>query len=162
MNMEHVNTVVSHCCKILKDIGRIKRFLSRQCLEELMHAIISHRLDYCNSLLINISKKNLFKPQKVQNAAARIILGRQRRDSATEALKELHWLNIDARITFKILLVVFKVLRRNCNMSLTYKSSNGRPDRNFLLLQTPHFKTQYGKRTFEGNAEFKQSAFKYQ
>ena len=196
MNMDkHVNTVVSHCYKILKDIGRIKRFLSRQRLEQLIHAIISHRLDYCNSVLINISKENIFKLQKVQNAAARIILGRRRHESAREALKELHWLNIDARITFKILLIVFKVLRRNCNMSLTYKSSNARPERDLLLLQTPHFKTQYGRRTFEyngarlwnalplnirteenieiykkkiktmlfeGNAEFKQSAFKYQ
>ena len=107
--MEHVNTVVSHCCKILKDIGRIKRFLSRQRLEQLIHA--SHRLDYCNSVLINISKENLFKLQKVQNAAAQIILGRRRRDSAKEALKELHWLDIEARITFKVLLLIFKVLR---------------------------------------------------
>ena len=42
MNMDkHVNTVVSHCYKILKDIGRIKRFLSRQRLEQLIHAIIA-------------------------------------------------------------------------------------------------------------------------
>ena len=110
LNMDkHVNTVVSHCYKILKDIGRIKRFLSRQRLEQLVHAIISHRLDYCNSVLVNISKENLYKFQKVQNTAARLILGRRRRDSAAEALKELHWLNIDARITFKILLLVFKV-----------------------------------------------------
>ena len=60
MNMDkHVNTVVSHCYKILKDIWRIKRFLSRQRLEQLIHAIISHRLDYCNSVLINISKENI-------------------------------------------------------------------------------------------------------
>ena len=151
LNMDkHVNSVVSHCYKILKDIGRIKRFLSRQRLEQLVHAIISHRLDYCNSVLINISKENLFKYQKVQNTAARLILGKRRRDSAAEALKELHWLNIDARITFKILLLVFKVLKGKCSMSLTYKGFNGRPE-DYLLLQTPHFKTKYGKRIFEYN-----------
>ena len=77
-----------------------KKFFSRQRLEQLIHAIISHRLDYCNCVLINISKENFFKIHKFQNAAARIILVRRLRDSATEALKELHWLNIDALSVF--------------------------------------------------------------
>ena len=147
---KHVNTVVSHGYKILKDIGRIKKYVSRKHLEELVHAVISSRLDYCNSLFMNMSKDNMFKFQKLQNTAARLILGRRKRDSATEALKELHWLNVDARITFKVLLLVFKVLRGKCNMSLTYKGFNGRPD-DFLKLETPNFKTKYGQRLFEYN-----------
>ena len=99
---------------------------------------------------MNMSKDNMFKFQKLQNTAARLILGRRKRDSATEALKELHWLNVDARITFKVLLLVFKVLRGKCNMSLTYKGFNGRPD-DFLKLETPNFKTKYGQRLFEYN-----------
>ena len=125
---KHVNSVVSHCYKILKDIGRIKKYLDRSDLEKLVHAVIANRLDYCNSLLVNMSKENLFKYQKVQNAAAKLILGRRRRDSATLALRELHWLNIEARITFKILLIVYKVVRGICsdNLNLVYKSFNGR------------------------------------
>ena len=117
-----------------------------------MHAVISSRLDYCNRLYVNISKENLFKLQKVQNAAARLILGRKKRESATEALKMLHWLNVESRITFKILLLVFKVLRGQCskNLHLQYKSFNGRPD-DVLLLETPTYKTSYGKRIFDFN-----------
>ena len=147
---KHVNIVVSHGYKILKDIGRIKKYVSRTQLEQLVHAVIASRLDYCNCLFMNISKDNLFKFQKLQNTAARLILGRRRRDSASQALKELHWLNVDARITFKICLLVFKVLRGKCNMSLTYKSFNGRPD-DYLKLETPNFKTKYGQRLFEYN-----------
>ena len=99
---------------------------------------------------MNISKDNLYKLQKVQNTAARLILGRRRRDSAKAALRELHWLNVDARITFKLLLLVFKVLRGKCNMPLTYKGFNGRPE-DYLLLHTPNFKTKYGQRLFEYN-----------
>ena len=102
---------------------------------------------------MNISKENLYKLQKVQNAAARLVLGRRRRDSASDALKQLHWLNVDARITFKVILLVFKILNGMCpqDLNLSYKGFNGRPD-DFLLLQTPTFKTVYGKRVFAYHA----------
>ena len=87
----------------------------------------------------------------MQNAAAKLVLGRRRRDSASLALRELHWLNVDARIIFKVLLLVFKMLRGQCpNYGLKYKRYNGRDD-DFLLLETPNFKTEYGKRVFAFN-----------
>ena len=153
LNMDkHINHIVSHCYKILKDIGRIKKCLQQDHLERIVHAVISSRLDYCNSLFMNINKDNTYKLQKVQNAAAKLILGKRRRDSASLVLKQLHWLNVEARITFKLLLIVYKVLRGKCsnNLNLQYKSFNGRPD-DYLLLRTPTFKTSYGSRIFEFN-----------
>ena len=149
---KHVNSIVSHCYKILKDIGKIKKYLERSRLERIVHAVISSRLDQCNSLLVNMSKDNMYKYQKLQNAAARLILGRRRRDSATAALRELHWLNIETRITFKILLIVFKLIHGLCAESITYeyKSFNGRST-DFLMLNTPNFNTKYGKRMFVYN-----------
>ena len=98
---------------------------------------------------MNISKENIYKLQKVQNAAARLILGGRRRDSASEARKKLHWLSIESRITFKVLLMVHKIINGQIpqNFDLQYKKFNGRPD-DFLLLETPNFKTAYGKRIF--------------
>ena len=148
---KHVNSIVSHCYKILRDIGRIKKYVTNNQLETLVHAVISSCLDYCNCLLVNINKENLFKLQKVQNSAARLILGIGRRQSAKDALRKLHWLDVDSRITFKILLIVFKVITGMCtSVSLTYKSFNGR-EQDFLMLETPAFKTKYGKRVFEYN-----------
>ena len=114
---KHINSLVSHCYKILRDISRIKKYLRKDDIEQLVHAVITGRLDYCNSLFVNISRDNLFKMQKAQNAAGRLILGKRRRDSARLILRELHWLNVEARITFKILLLVFKVIRGMCNMT---------------------------------------------
>ena len=147
---QHINDVVSHCYKIIRDISRIKKYIQRSHLEQLVHSGVTSRLDNCNSLFANLNKENIFKLQKVQNSAARLILGKRRRDSASLALKELHWLNIEARITFKILLLVFKVLKGKVNMKLTYKSFNGRPE-DYLMLDTPNFNTRYGKRLFEYN-----------
>ena len=39
-------------------------------------------------------------------------LNKKTRDSATEFLKELHWLPIQQRIDFKILILVFKSLNK--------------------------------------------------
>ena len=72
---KHVNSIVSHCYKIMKDIGRVKKHLGRSQLERILHAVISSRLDQCNSLLVNMSKENLHKYQKLQKATARLILG---------------------------------------------------------------------------------------
>ena len=151
LSMEkHINLIVSHCYKILRDISRIKKYLDRKQIETLVHAVITSILDYCNCLFINISRDNLYKLQKVQNAAARLILGKRRRDSASRALEELHWLKIEARITYKILLLVYKVLRGQFYMKLNYKRFNGRPEE-YLMLETPNFQTKFGKRLFEYN-----------
>ena len=148
---QHVNGLVSHCYKTLKDIGRIKKYLQKHQLEQLVHSVTS-RLDSCNSILVNCGSHNIYKLQKVQNTAARLILSKRRRDSATAALRELHWLNIESRITFKILLLVHKVVRRKCpeNLTLNYKTFNGRSD-DLLKLEEPVFKTKYGKRLFVYN-----------
>ena len=147
---QHINGVVSHSYKIIRDISRIKKYLQRSHIEQLVHSGVASRLDNCNSLFANLNKESIFKLQKVQNSAARLILRKRRRDSASQALKELHWLPIEARISFKILLLVFKVLKGKVNMKLTYKSFNGRPE-DYLMLDTPNFKTKYGKRLFEYN-----------
>ena len=158
-----MNSITCHCYKILKDIGSIKSCFQKEHLESLVHAVVSGRLDYCNSLLINISKENLNKLQKLQNAAARLVLGRRRRESAVQALRDLHWLNIEKRIIFKILLLVFKVLKGMCsdNLKLTYKQFNGR-SHDFLKLETPTFKTKFGERTFEYNGSRLWNALPYE
>ena len=149
----HIKHITSHCYKILKDIGRISNSLEQQHIERLVHSVISSRLDYCNCVFMNINKQHINKLQRVQNAAARLVLGKRKRDSATQALRQLHWLNVDARIVFKVLLLVYKMLYGMIpiDLGLRYKVFNGRPDK-VLLLQTPNFKTAHGKRIFAYHA----------
>ena len=110
LNMEHhINKTVSLCYQSLKNVGRIRKVLSFENTEILVCAVISSRIDYCNSL-INIERKNIFKLQKVQNSAARIVKLKNRRHSATSLLNELHWLPTQWRIVFRYLLLVFKCL----------------------------------------------------
>ena len=144
---DHVNKVVSHSFKILKDIGRIRSMLSKE------HAVVSSRLDYCNSLFYNMRKENTNKLQKVQNAAARLVVRKRKRDSISQTIKDLHWLRVESRVIFKLLLIVFKSIHGICskNIQLDFKSHNCRPD-DFLMLKTSFVKSKYGKRTFRYNA----------
>ena len=146
---KHVNKIVSHCYKLLKDIGRVRNVLSEKHTEMLVHAVTSSRLDYCNSLFINMNKDNIYKLQKVQNSAARLVTRKRKRDSISSTLVKLHWLNVESRIIFKILLLVFKSIHGLCsdNLMLTYKRYNCRPD-DYLQLEMKVVKTKYGKRTF--------------
>ena len=83
LNMDtHTNKIVSHSHKLLKDIGRIRNVISKKHTEMLVHAVVSSRLDNCNSLFFNMKKGNLFKLQKVQNAAARLVARKKKRLSA--------------------------------------------------------------------------------
>ena len=150
LNMKtHINKIVSHCHKLLKDIGRVRRLLDVKHTEMLVHPVISSRLDYCNSLFYNMSKDNLNKLQKVLNAAARLISGKRKRESVKATLKELHWLPVESRILFKILLIVYKSIKGMCsaNLRLPYKGHNCRSD-DFLMLETFPVKTKYGKRSY--------------
>ena len=90
-------------------------------------------------------------------------MGRRRRESASKALHDLHWLNVESRVLFKIILLVFKVLKGMCsdNLKLRYKSFNGRSE-DFLKLETPTFRTKYGERTFEWNGSRLWNALPYE
>ena len=72
-------------------------------------AIVSSRLDYCNSVLAGMSSANLDRLQRVQNTLARVVTETRRRDHITPVLVELHWLPVQARITFKVATMVYKI-----------------------------------------------------
>ena len=107
---KQINAIVKSSFFHLRSIAKIKPFLSAHDLEIVIHALISSRLDYCNSLYSGISQSSLSRLQLVQNAAARLLTGTRRRDHITPVLASLHWLPVRFRIQFKILLFVYKAL----------------------------------------------------
>ena len=52
--------------------------------------------------------------QRMQNAAARLVLGLSPRDVVSSALQTLHWLPIHYRIQFKIALLMHNALAGRC------------------------------------------------
>lgn len=98
------------CFYYLRLLSKVKPFLSFNLFEQIVHAFISSRLDYCNALYAGVSHKALSCLQLVQNAAARLLTGANKREHITLILASLHWLPVGFQIDFKILLFVFKAL----------------------------------------------------
>ena len=94
----------------LYNIRRIRKYLSRENMKTLVHAFVSSRIDYCNSLLYGVPNCHLHKLQRVQNAAARLIFEESKYCHVTPLLKSLHWLLVKYRIIFKVLLITFKAI----------------------------------------------------
>ena len=74
--------------------------------ETLLHAFISSSLGCGNSLLLCLLQ---YQIQRVQNASARLIFSMPRYCHITPLLFDLHWLPVNQRIVFKIVLLVYKV-----------------------------------------------------
>ena len=94
----------------IRFIGTLRKYLNRDHLKMMVNAFVTSRLDYCNSLYCGLPKREIDKLQRVQDCAARLVSGIRRSDHITPVMRDLHWLPIGARIDFKILLLIFKIL----------------------------------------------------
>ena len=147
LNMEyHVNLTVSLCYKLLSDVARVRNLLSDEDTESLVHSIMSSRLDYGNSLLYGVNKSVLQKYQCVQNYAARIISKRNKRQSVSDVLLNLHWLPIEKRIIFKLLTFTYKILHGMAPEC--FASFISIRDNDNLLLHNIYLNSSYGRRSF--------------
>ena len=105
-----VKSVVSSVFATIKNISRISSFLTRKEKSILVCSLILSKLDYCNSMYFGIDNDLLAKLQYAQNCAARLIYRRRKYDHVTDIFMDLHWLPIQLRIQYKVLLLVHKAL----------------------------------------------------
>ena len=104
----HITSITKTYYMYLHNIGKIKQYLNRETLENIMHAFITTKLDYCNALFLGLPHNRLNRLQKIQNAAARILTGTNIREHMMPILCDLHWLPVAQRVQFKVLLIVHK------------------------------------------------------
>ena len=117
MNMAaHVSKAVKSANYHLRNIGRIRKYLTAESTKGAVISLVTSRFDYCNGLLCGIPEELICKLQRVQNNAARVITLTKKYDHITPVLKELHWLPVRKRIEFKILLLGVQVFAWNCTL----------------------------------------------
>ena len=148
---------VSNTCKSvryqLRNLGMIRKYLTRSTTEKIVHALISSRLDFCNSLMYNLSQTEVSRLQRLQNTAARIVTLSKKFNHKTPVLKLLHWLPVKFRSIFKTLLLVFHCLHGSAPEynSILFKRYNPRRQlrsSDSSLLVVPKTRTLWGDRSF--------------
>uniref|UniRef100_A0A674MAK8 Reverse transcriptase domain-containing protein n=1 Tax=Takifugu rubripes TaxID=31033 RepID=A0A674MAK8_TAKRU len=107
----HIKTISRGAFFHLWNITRIRKLLMRHNAKKLVHAFVTSRLGYCNSLLSGCPNNSLRSLQLIQNYAARVLTGMDKRDHITPIMASLHWLPVKFRIIFKTLLLTYKVLK---------------------------------------------------
>ena len=158
--VKHINLTCKSSFYHLRNIARIRKYLSLQSAETLVHAFISSKLDNYNSLLYGLPKLLIDRLQAVQNASARLIMLSKKRDHITPILRQLHWLPISSRINFKIILLAFKCLHGTAPLYLqeliSKKTSSHtlRSSSHLQLAHKPYNLKKFGFRSFYVAAPF--------
>jgi hypothetical protein len=155
MNMkEQVSQITRSCYGQLWSISKIRKYLTTDAAERLVHAFITSRLDNHNSMLSGAPDYLLDKLQLIQNQAARVITGQRRNDHITESLVDLHWLPVKYRIEFKMLLFAYKSQHEKAPVYLSDLLYPHVPARSLrseqqLRLEQPRARSKkYGDRAF--------------
>ena len=86
---DHITAICRSTYFHIRNSGKIRNLLSYNACSTIIHALISCRLDYCNSLLYNVPTFKTDRLQRLQNQCARILTKSQRREHITPVLKSL-------------------------------------------------------------------------
>ena len=150
-----VNSICKSSSLAIRNIGRVRKYLAKDQLERIIHAFVTSRIDYCNSLLFGLPSCDIDKIQRLQNTAARLLVGAGPRDRISPILKDLHWLRVRERVEFKVLLITYKALHNMAPSYISNMLAHYNPTRTlrsstkFLLDKPSKIKTvTYGKRAF--------------
>ena len=149
----HVNALCQSARYHIRNIGKIRRFLDRDSCEKIVHAFVTSRLDLNNALLAGLPGDTVAKLQKCQNIAARVVTRTRIRDHIKPVLMNLHWLPVEQRIQYKLLIQVYKALNGLAPEYIADLLQEYVPTRSLRsagahLLIEPKTTTRWGARAF--------------
>jgi hypothetical protein len=138
---EQITSVCKSCFFHIRDLRRIRPYLSVKAATTLATSLVHSKLDYCNSLYVNLPNSQLHRLQLIQNALARAVVKAPKFSHVTPILRSLHWLKINERIAFKIASITYKVIQFSQPLYLhdllNFRSPRNTRSSTCLTLQLP-------------------------
>jgi len=105
----HISFLSSSCFFYIRLLRQIRSSLDSHSTMLLANALVASKLDNCNSLFYGLPLSSINRIQRIQNCLARVVVPSTKRSHhITPILKQLHWLPIKQRITYKIATLTFK------------------------------------------------------
>ena len=148
---KHISQTCRACFYHIRDLRRIRKSLPLDLAKQITVALVSSKLDYCNSLSHNMPEKDIARSQSVQNCLARVATNAPRFSRSLPILKRLHWLPVKFRIHFKICAITFRTLKENqpkylADLLVRPKWSKYLRSTNSNRFVVPRIKTKTGSR----------------
>jgi hypothetical protein len=150
----HISSVCSSSYYIIRQIRQIRSSLDHKSCVLLCNALVSSKLDMCNSLYYGLPQSSLHRLQLIQNSLARVVCPSvTRHEHITPTLRRLHWLPIHARISYKVALITYKTLHHQSpsylhSLLARYTPAHHLRSSDKLLLCVPPLKSAAGRRSF--------------
>jgi len=98
---QHMSVIGRTCFYHLRRLRQIRRRAGYEVTVRLVLALTMSRVDFCNALFASLPASTIAPLQRVQNAAARLVL--------QLGPRELHWLPIRARVLYKLCVLMYDV-----------------------------------------------------
>src|SRR6218665_1164311 len=106
----HISNLSRSCFMHIRD-SRIRPMLDFKTASTIATSIVHSKLDYCNSLFLNLDSSQIHRLQLIQNSLSWAVTRTPRHHHITPVLKSLHWLKIPERIHFKVLSLTYNFLQ---------------------------------------------------
>jgi hypothetical protein len=100
---DYISSIIKSCLFHVRDLIRLRPILDQTTARNIATALIHFKIDYCNSLFLNLPANQLDRLQLVLNYAACAVTNTPKLHHITPILKYLHWLKITERIHYKVL-----------------------------------------------------------
>ena len=107
---KHVNAISKSCFYHIRNIGKVRQYITNDACKNLVQALVTSRLDYGSALLQGLPQVLIERLQRIQNCAAHLITRSRMSEHITPVLRELHWLPVKYRLRFKVNTLTYKVL----------------------------------------------------
>ena len=140
---DHINEICKKSFHEIRNISAIRKYLTLDACKTIVHALVCSRIDFNNCLYYGLPNTQIQRLQRIQNCAARLIFRKKKFDHITPYLIELHWLPVNSRIKFKLLVLTYKCLNnlapsylRDLLQLKPYSEFNLRSRDNPYLLRT--------------------------
>ena len=151
---QHISNVCRSSFHQIRQLRQVRSSLDTTSTIILANALVTSKLDYCNSLFFSLPATATNRLQRVQNSLARVVDPTIKyTQHISPTLRKLHWLPITKRIIFKIATLTFKTLHYKQPAYLSDLLHPYIPYRNLRscdenLLTVPYIKSSIGRRSF--------------
>jgi len=152
----HVHSVVSSCNFHIRALSYIRSRLTFDAAKSVAVSIVGARLDYCDSLLHNTSQCNFDRLQRAQSSLG-LVTQAPRRSSDTDLRRQLHWLPIHHRVSFRLGTTAFRAIHTGTPTYLACELHQHQPLRALrsdttTTLHRPHASSDFHKHSFAVSA----------